>query len=520
MKKIFALGILMLLMLLAAGFVSAAVPVLSSIGDKDAFEDTELKFTVTATDVELANVTGHTLTLTQTGLAGAVITAQPISDTTASWIVSWTSDNLGENVAIFTVKDNDAQVNSASENITITVFPQLCEDGEVGDDLEISDLDLDEDEYFIGDKISLDVDVDNDGTKDLDVNVEAFLYDVRQEDKLDDFDSDTTEIKDGDTELFEIELEFPFDNDLDEDDDFIIFVKAFEDGDEDTNCVQDMIDVDFERDDNDVVIEDVRVNPEVINPGENIEVAVDVLNVGNDDQDDASIEVINSQLRISQKSSKFDIERAGDDDSMTSRFTVKIPENAAVGDYTLTVRVLDEDEDAYDRGEEFVTITVSGQAEPEASSGSIEISQRSFNVDAGTSFTMPVTISNPSGSRATYTLAVTPVGSWASSVSQIVSVEANSQSSLNVVLNAKSDAEAGSYTALVELKSGAETLASNTINVNVDSQTGLEPVTGGTVFRPVTDSNTVATVFWIIGDVALIVIIIYFITLLFRKRKK
>lgn len=508
MKKILTFSVLMLFVVLAAGFVSAADPVLNSIGNKDAFEDTKLEFAITATDSDGSN----TITLTNTGV-GLLFPRTLTNNVTATWTYSFTPDDLGKNTVEFRLTDGAV---TKTENITITVFPQLCEEGEVGSDLEIADLDLDEDEYFLGDDIVLDVDVDNDGTKDLDVNVEAFLYDVNEEDEIDNFDSNTVDINDGDTENFEVDLAFPFDNDLDEDGEFIIFVKAYEDGDEDSNCVQDSITVDLEREDLDVLVEDLRANPSSAEPGQTVEFSVDVLNVGSDDADDITIELVNSQLGINQESNPFDLERGGDnDDSASQRFTVRIPESANAGEYSFNVRVLDEDGDVFDRGEEFVTLTVSGQATPTAQ---LSLLQSSFEANAGSSLNMQVTVRNTGSSQATYTLDVNPVGGWAGTVSQVVSLNANSEQIVSVPLSVKSDATSGSYSALVELKAGGETLSSETATVAVRN-TGLEPVTGGTVFRPVTGSSNVSTVFWIIADIALVVVIAYFLTLLFRKKK-
>lgn len=529
MKKIIIAGILALMLVFVAASVNAAQPVLNSIGNKDAFEDTKLTFVVTATDTSLNDQTspGHGLKLNVVGLPqGASISPNPSTfnigtGTTATWTFTWTPDNddLGEHTLSFNVSDNTSPTPflSETETIKIDVFPTLCEDGEVGNDIKISDLDLDEDEYRIGEDIILDVDVDNDANKDLDINVEAFLYDVKEQDEIDSFESDTVDVNDGDTEKFEVEMKFPFDNDLDEDGDFIIFVKAFEDGDEDSNCAQDSITVDLERDDNDVVVRDVRVTPEIVSPGDSVEFSVEVLNVGTDDQDEVSIEIVNSELGINQKGNKFDLERAGDnDDELTQRFNIQIPASARAKDYSFNVRILDEDGDVYDNGDAFATLKVAGESKPAAS---MSLSQQSFELDAGDSFNLLVNVKNAGNNEQTFIIDVLPSGSWASSVSQIVSVAGSSEKLVEIPVIVSDDAEAGSYSATVSLKAGSETLASSNIAVNVKSTTGLEPVTGETVYRPILGRSTTSTIFWIIGDVALIIIIVYFLMLLFRKKK-
>lgn len=522
MKKIFTLGILALMIVSVAGFVSATPPTITGLQNMDAFEDTKLTFTVTVTDAQV-DTTPDQMTLSFSpqlpGAPAAVLSAPTINGLVATWTFTWTpTDNeFGEHALTFTAKDTPTSTVTDSVNgtMTIDVFPQLCEKGKVGNDVEITDLDLDESEYMIGDDIALDVDVKNKASKDLDINVEAFLWDVKEEDNIDDFDSDTMNINDGDTDTFEADFTVPFDNDLDEDGDFVILVKAYEDGDEDRNCDVRRINVDITRDNNDVIVRDVTVNPSVAEPGQNVEFSIEVLNAGSKDQNDVAIEVINTQLGVNLKSNVFDIERAGDSDDQTERFTVKIPENAQARDYSFTIRVLDEDGDVYDRGEEFVTLTVAGQAKPTAE---LELVQSNFEVNAGSSANLLVTVRNTGTSVATYVIDVTPTGGWTNTISQIVSVEGDSESQVTIPLSVKSDAATGSYTALVELKSGSETLATKNVVVTVKS-TGLEPVTGGTVFTPRASSTNISTVFWIIADVALVVVIAYFLTLLFRKRK-
>ncbi len=494
-----------------------------------------LTFTVTATDVDndVLTLSADPLTLptganfpTQIGTTGGSV----------SQTFTWTpkDEDTGSNTIIFSVTDGTATV---TKSVEIIVGPEdaVCDEGPQGDlRFSISSNDLDEDEYLPGEIIDLEVDVDNNGNKDLDVIVEATLFDVSEDDELDEFESDEEEIKDGDDNTFDIELEVPLDGDLDEDGEFIIFVKAFEDREEDTNCDEDSIEVDIEREDNDVVIESISLTPSSVRPGDTVQLSVDVLNVGSNDQDDVTVEIVGNTLGIDERSESFNLDRATDnDDDFTERFLITIPNDASSGSHNINVRVLDEDEDVFDVDrdpershdpEEFVTLTVSGGAgQPSGEvDGEISLIQTSLDVKVGDSFNIPVIVKNTGSESATFVVetSVTPSSGWSLPGAQTVVLDAGQETTVFPTLSANVDA--GSYNVLISLQADGNIVDSETLSVNVKG-TGTETVTGGATgvsyFPTRLGEGTLSTVFFIIGDVALIVIIIYFISLLFRRRR-
>ena len=111
MKKVLIAGILMLMLAFVAVNVSAAAPVLNSIGSKDAFEDTRLQFDVVATDVD-----NDTLTMTAGDLpSGATFTLVTSVAGSATYKFSWTPDNKdsGEHVINFTVTDGTTPISES-----------------------------------------------------------------------------------------------------------------------------------------------------------------------------------------------------------------------------------------------------------------------------------------------------------------------------------------------------------------------------------------------------------------------
>ena len=92
-------------------------------------------------------------------------------------------------------------------------------------------VDIDEpgnnDEFLPRDKIDIEVNVENDEKEDLDIIVEAILFNIDDNEKIEKIKTDDFEVGDDDEEDIELELEIP-DGEINEDDDYILFVIAFE----------------------------------------------------------------------------------------------------------------------------------------------------------------------------------------------------------------------------------------------------------------------------------------------------
>lgn len=321
-----------------------------------AFEDLPLNFKITASDLD-----NDTLTLDSLNKPSSANFLVKTGQGIASQNFTWTASDTGEfGPVTFKVTDQDGNI--AQVPFNLLVAPELCKDGDVGR-IRVVDVEFDEDEYLAGEDIDLEVEVENNFNKDLDIAVEAFLYNVDQDDVIDRFETQEQEIKDNEEEIYDLTLSIPLQlEDLDEDDDLIMFVKAFEDGNEEDHCdifLSGKSDFEFIREDDDVVVENLFISKTSVIPNEKIRASVDILNVGNDDQNDVVVELKNSELGINLRSTRVDLERAGDkDEDATVNFDVTIPATANPGDYTFTVSILNENDDPYDRGDQFTTLNI------------------------------------------------------------------------------------------------------------------------------------------------------------------
>tara|TARA_Y100000310_G_scaffold340233_1_gene435303 strand:+ start:772 stop:2706 length:1935 start_codon:yes stop_codon:yes gene_type:complete len=289
---------------------------------------------------------------------------------------------------------------STTATLTVDVLADICEDGKQGNSFTIDIEDPSSgDEYTPGETIMIEVDVENDDNEELEVKVEAILYNLDEGKKEETVRSDEVDIDDGDSETFNLELDIP--SDVDDGDTFYLYVKAYESGNEDDNCDYERIRIDIERAEDDVEIDDVSVNPSSgLACGDIFTMSVEVVNVGTDEQDDVYIEIYDSELDILAYSDNFDLGDHNDNDNdykYTTTFTV--PEDLTSGTYYSEVTV----DFGSDEVSEMFPITLGVCDEIEGGSSSSSSSSDSdlkvtlnenIEIEDGTSLTIPLLIEN------------------------------------------------------------------------------------------------------------------------------
>ena len=355
----------------------------------------------------------------------------------------------------------------------------------------------------------------------MDVAVEAILYNLDEDEEIVTLESDSQEIKDGSDETFEFDLEVPRDFDGDENDRYIVFLKATEDGNEDQNCNFESKNLDFSRDKDDLIVKKATLSTSIARPGDVVELIVDVENVGDNDQRDAYVRVSNSELGIDLKSNEFDMDKSGgSDDSLTRRFSINIPANAAEKDYTLDIAVYDDNDDAYDNGQAFAALTVKGEGTTTTTGtgkpASLNVASQTTEIDAGKgTANIHLLFTNNEAKDLTAIVDVKTIGDWADPItSQTVSLHPGDN---NLYFNLKlKDVEEGTYSATVTVRAAAgSAFEAKTFSLNFDVKekaAGLSGITGAF-------AGTNSTVFWIIGDVVLILIALLVIKAVFFGKK-
>ena len=189
------------------------------------------------------------------------------------------------------------------------------------------------DNFKPGETIKGEVKIENKHDEKKDFDIEIFLYDITDDDELDDI-KEGIKIKEGDDE--KIEFEFELDDDLDDRNDYYVYARA---GDEDSDsCNEDYVKLDVEREKDDVIIKEFTVEPETASCKDWIYINMDIKNIGSDEQD-VYAEIISEELGIAFKSEEFELEEFDEDDEKKLNLDFKIPENTEGGEYSVKADV-------------------------------------------------------------------------------------------------------------------------------------------------------------------------------------
>ncbi|MFH0752754.1 MAG: putative S-layer protein [archaeon] len=492
--------------------VAEKAPTIEAIDNKKAVENEDFEYLVTATDDETGALT-YSLTSKPSGM----------NINSGTGLITWTPDNdqLGERTVV--VQVTDTKEASATQEFTIEVRPKkVCRYGELdGLDITVDNPD-NGDDFKAGDDINIEINVENTGDDNLDVIVRAMLYDLNDGKQISSVESDRTKIKDGDDENFDLTLEVPT-SDWDEGSDFMVYITAYED--EDEQCSFEQIPVELTRENDDVIISELTLFPETAAPGEQVTATVTVTNIGDDDQDNTYIKLRNSYLNLMHETENFDLEDyASDDNELTRTITFKIPEDATTGDYWIDAVVYF---DSGDQTDSLVAkLTVTGGSANTISTDyelpELEIAQEGIvSVKAGNTVAVPIVIGNTGENKATFTLQVSNVDGWANvmAIEQPDTLNAGEEGHAYVYLEVSEDAAIGVHEFSLNARNDIGLLATKKVSVTVEGLTAADTPAEGTnqITGWTTAGSTASNVFYGAGAVVLALIGLFFLRMLFKK---
>ncbi|MDD5191953.1 MAG: Ig-like domain-containing protein [Candidatus Nanoarchaeia archaeon] len=186
------------------------------------------------------------------------------------------------------------------------------------------------DEFIIGDIITGEIRVENDLNEDLDFDVNVYLYDITNDEEIENYE-DSISADEGENENLDFEITIP--DDLDEKDEYALFVKVIDE--DENNCNQDYIPINIEREKYDVIIQKADIDSKATCGGY-FNAKIKVKNIGSKDED-VYLLVENPDLNISEKTEKFELEKYDEDDTETKTLSINIPENAEEGNYEIEI---------------------------------------------------------------------------------------------------------------------------------------------------------------------------------------
>lgn len=440
--------------------------------------------------------------------------------------------NPGSSMTVTVTVDTDDEVDTGSYDGTVTVAatgapsktlslavevtPQICEEGKQGDNFVIDIKEPeDNDEYLPGDTISLEVSVENMANENLDVVVEATLYNVKEGKKEVTAKVDG-KIDEDETETFQFDLELP--TDLDDADNYELYIQVHEDGNEDDSCDFESISLDISRDDTDAQITDITVSPQtdlMCNSAYTISMTVESL--GKDEIRDAYVELLDGDLDVSMSSDQFTLGDHNDDDnSKNIDFALIVPEDLETGTYTLEAIVYDDNGDILDS--ELISVNV-GECAPESASSLLDVTVADSYDVKGDELTLSMLIRNMGDSATTIQVGAEDV-SWAT---------LDGAEYINT-LNPGDQTHAYLYFTLDPTTVGKHDMTLTVVDSDGNAVTKIvtldfgeeETAEGDAFFSGIsgwfTQKSKSTGSFWVIADVILVILSLVFLRLLFSKK--
>ncbi len=423
---------------------------------------------------------------------------------------------------------------NASETATaqITFVKSFCARGPVGGNLVINSVDIEnsgdeDDEWRPLDKVEIEVEVENTAEDDIDdIIVELGLFDSTGRNQANDLDFENTgeeeidlgNLNDGDEETVTFTFQVPPDFEAGS---YKLAVKAFsDDTGESRECTDTSEDldesffenIDVEREDDEgkfIAFDNIEITPDQVTCGDAVTVSADVFNVGDDEQDQVKVNLVNSELGVRlEKEIREDLDEG---DKTEVSFSFVVPEKLKDKLYILELDAnYDYRNGNYRESSDEPTryglnvVGCEGQME-EPTSGRIASISASLDSDAkaGEEMIVKSIITNLGEETSTFIISASGFESWAqiSSISErILSLDAGETEEITLVFDVNEDAsEEQSF--VLEARAG-ENVETREIAVNIES--GEEaPSTPQFNFG---DNNLL----WIIGiiNVVLIVLII------------
>lgn len=244
------------------------------------------------------------------------------------------------------------------------------------DNLEFSDVDVKvggksskdledgetiDEEAEPGDSVVFDVEVKSNFTDDDDLDIEDITITVTIEgiDDGDDLEEESNEFdlgpddEDGEKLEFEVPLEV-------EEDTFDVLIEVEgEDENGTDHSIEMNLKLDVEKESHRLIITRSTLNPaDVTCNRKNVQTGVTVINIGNEDEDDVTIEVSNSDLSVDLEElvDELTAEPNEDESTFSKTFTFNVPEDADAGSYPISISASYNDDREIE--EEMPTLTV------------------------------------------------------------------------------------------------------------------------------------------------------------------
>ncbi len=401
---------------------------------------------------------------------------------------------------------------SATMSLSVVVESDICENGKQGSDFDIDIRSPDSsDDFNPGDTISIEVKVGNEANDNLDVELEAVLYNIDTGDKVKTVKEEGS-IDEDETETFSFELDLP--SDLDENDDYKLFIQVHDvDAGEDDSCDYESVSVDIKRESSTGRISQASVTPAVgLTCNEDYRVSLYVESTGDDSLTDAYLELRDADLDVSDNTDSFDLGDYNDDDNEKKfSFDYVVPKDLVEGTYSLEAILYSKSGKVLDS--ELIDIVIDSCTAEDAL-GDLDFKVSEDYEVVGNELTLSLIVKNSGDSDAVISVAAEEVA-WATLTSSeyLTSLEVGDEAHAYLYYTLDSETQ-GKHDIKIIVTDDRGNEVSNivTVDFGVDESTG-DNSTGISSWL----SDNAKGTFWIIIDVILVILAILFVRMFFKK---
>ncbi len=379
-----------------------------------------------------------------------------------------------------TVKDRNSNITDTF-TLDIVVTPDVCDFGEVPDDLEVTIEDPDDsEEVEPGEVLDIKVNVKNTGRNDRRVQVEAFLF-AEAGRKVAEASSEAKNLEDGEDDDFKLEMAIPINSETigDVDDDFTLFIKAFDDDNERLACVQKKISIDIELPRRKIVIDKANSQffPSAVSCGETAIANIRLINLGEDDNT-ITLTIQNDELKIKKSLPPFKLEGFNSEErnTATRQFEIEIPKAAKKKDYLFRLMA----DGSSGSATSDLKLTVSSCEEKAfffrdvKSDAIITLQKSEYTVPPGNTIVIPVEITNNMNKKASFTAYFRNINDFARGSEKSSILNPGQKTTFYMDLMINQDASIADYSAILEVNAGSGPIASGTITISVEKETKEE----------------------------------------------
>lgn len=225
----------------------------------------------------------------------------------------------------------------------------------------LDDGDTIDDEAEPSDTVEFRIEVKNNFTSAEDLEIEDITVEVTIEeiDDGDDLDEESADfdLKAGRDKRVTLKFEVPLEV---EEDTFDVLIHAEGEDENGTNHEADMrLRLEVEKENHKLVITRNSLSPaEVSCSRRNIQFSTQVINIGNEDEEDVTVQILNSELGVDlrEEVDELTAEPNEDESRFSNVFSFNVPNNAEAASYPITLRVLYDNDRR--KAEETSTLTV------------------------------------------------------------------------------------------------------------------------------------------------------------------